>query len=323
MTAPAPALRGTTVLSDRAVRKVAQGAAREAVTVAARDVSASATVAGRRASVGVQVALPYPTHLSTDARRVQEHVTSRTRALTGLQVPTVRVVVSRLAPDAAPPSPPADAEAVAGPAVRPPRRWWSQRRRPMGVLSGLAAAAAVVCTVDVFRVHAAGAQPWVWRRSAVTWLAGHGPGDPTVTLAGVGAALVGAWLLFMVVTPGRRRQLTLGTAGEGWSAAIDRPAVAALLRDAVADVPGTQDIKVRCGRRTVKVRGEVAFGDCASARAEARRTATDVLDSCGLRRPLRLRLVLRPADTWQAPAADAGQNPEPHHATLTTGEGDA
>ncbi|WP_338692653.1 DUF6286 domain-containing protein [Streptomyces sp. Q6] len=293
------------------MRKVVRGAALEAV--AAREVSASATVVGRRAVVGVRVTLPFPAQLSAATRSVQEHVTARTRALTGLDVPSARVVVAGLAAHGTPPSPTdADADADVGPAGRPPRRWWSQRRRAAGLLLASAAAAAIVCTVDVLRVHAAGEPPAEWRPAAVRWLAGHGPGDPAVTLAGAVAALIGVWLLILALTPGRRRRLTLRTAGDGWCAAIDRSAVAALIRDVVADVPGTQDVKARCGRRTVTVRGEVAFGDCASARYQALRAATGLLAACDLRRPPRLRLALRPAGTWQAPATtDRAGAPHP------------
>nr|WP_237499794.1 DUF6286 domain-containing protein [Streptomyces sp. SID8379] len=211
---------------------------------------------------------------------------------------TVRVAVTRLTQTAAPVDPAPSAEAHAA----GPRRWWSQRRRPTGLVLALAAGIALAVTVDVFRVHLAGARPAAWRRSTVDWLSDHGPGDLSVTLAGTGCALCGLWLFVLALTPGRRRQLTLAAGSQDWSAAIDRSAVASLLRDAVHDVPGTQNVRVRAGRRRVTVRGEIAFGDCEGARAQARETAARTLADCGLHRPPRLRITLRPAAVWQPPA---------------------
>ncbi|MBO1337952.1 DUF6286 domain-containing protein [Streptomyces sp. VRA16 Mangrove soil] len=280
--------------------------------------SASAIVAGRRATVGVRVTLPFPAQLSAVTRGVQGHVTARTHALTGLHIPPVRVVVSRLAPHGIP-LPQSAADADTGSQVRSPRRWWSQRRGPTSLVLALTAAATIVCTADVLRVHVCGEWPGQWRLTALRWLAGHGPGDPTVTSAAVGAMLVGAWLVVLALTPGNRRQLMLAASRDGWCAQIDRSAVAALIRDAVGEVPGLHHITVRCGRRTVKVRGEVAFGDCASARDQARQTVTDTVAACGLVRPVRLRLALRPADAWQA-LAGADKDIAPRNGPSTTQE---
>nr|WP_275410247.1 DUF6286 domain-containing protein [Streptomyces sp. SID14478] len=209
---------------------------------------------------------------------------------------TVRVAVTRLTVTAPPVG-----SAPGTPDIRSPRRRWSQRRLPAGLVLVLAAGVTLACTVDVFRVHITGARPSPWRRTTVDWLAGHGPGDLPVTIGATGAALVGLWLLVLALTPGRRGQLMLAAAGPGWNAAIDRSAVASLIRDAVNDVPGTQDVKVRVGRRRIRVRGEIAFGDGATARAQAHEAAAGTLTDCDLRRVPRLRIVLRPAVTWQQP----------------------
>ncbi|WP_162637675.1 DUF6286 domain-containing protein, partial [Streptomyces qinglanensis] len=93
----AAARRGTTTVADKVVRKIAERAAGEALPgPAAGRASGSASVHGRRASVALRLPLPYPAPLSDTARRVQRHVTDRTRELTGLGVAPARLTVTRL-----------------------------------------------------------------------------------------------------------------------------------------------------------------------------------------------------------------------------------
>ncbi|MFE9384861.1 DUF6286 domain-containing protein [Streptomyces sp. NPDC007025] len=93
----AAARRGTTTVADKVVRKIAEQAAGETLPgPAAGRASGSASVHGRRASVALRLPLPYPAPLSDTARRVQSHVTDRTRELTGLGVAPARLTVTRL-----------------------------------------------------------------------------------------------------------------------------------------------------------------------------------------------------------------------------------
>lgn len=93
-----PAQRGTTVIADKAVRRIAERAAEEVLPVPASGTGrASVAVHGRRAAVALRVALPYPAALSDTARRVQRHVAARTGELTGLDIRAARLTVTRLA----------------------------------------------------------------------------------------------------------------------------------------------------------------------------------------------------------------------------------
>ncbi len=81
------AVRGTTTVSEKAVRKIAERAAAEALPGFARpSARGSASVRGRRAVVSLGVTLPYPAPLASTAERVERHVTDRTGRLTGLRL---------------------------------------------------------------------------------------------------------------------------------------------------------------------------------------------------------------------------------------------
>ncbi|MER5888709.1 DUF6286 domain-containing Asp23/Gls24 family envelope stress response protein [Streptomyces sp. NPDC001941] len=299
----AAALRGTTTVSEKAVRKIAQRAAGEVLPAsAAGDVRGSATVRGRRAAVALRVTLPYPAPLSETARDVQAYVAERTGQLTGLDVARPRLTTTRLAASAA-----RDVEPVAadGPGARAPRRWWSARRGPTAVVLLLAAAACGAVTADVVRVHATGAPAALWRTRAVDWLAGHGPGQLPLRVAGLVAVVLGAWLLVLALTPGRRGLLVLAAPGGPVTAVVDRQAVASLVRDAVGDVDGVAAVRVRVGRRRVRVRAVLAFGEVGAARAQALEATGLALRGCLLRRPLRPKVSVVPDAAWQAPEETA------------------
>ncbi|WP_432110229.1 DUF6286 domain-containing Asp23/Gls24 family envelope stress response protein [Streptomyces sp. AA1529] len=123
----AAARRGTTTVADKVVRKIAERAAGEALPgPAAGRASGSASVHGRRASVALRLPLPYPAPLSDTARRVQSHVTDRTRELTGLGVAPARLTVTRLtvpsepaAPGVSDPAPTSGSGTASGSAATP------------------------------------------------------------------------------------------------------------------------------------------------------------------------------------------------------------
>ncbi|MFF8948236.1 DUF6286 domain-containing protein [Streptomyces sp. NPDC014940] len=291
----AAARRGTTTVADRAVRRIAERAAGEALRgrPGARTTKSAASVRGRRARVALGVALPYPAPLTETVRGVQEHVASRTRELTGLDVPTARVEVTALGPATAGGDPVAadgGSAPQAAPPVRTPRRLWSGRRLPA---AGAAAAAALVCgalTADLVRVRGAHRPASAWRVAAVHWLSGHGPGDASVVAAGALTALLGAWLTVLAVTPGLRRRVTVCTPAPRVVAAVDRSAVESLVHDAVTAVAGVGRARVRVRRRRVTVRAGLLCGELAGARAAVTAAAGGALTSCGLSRVPRLRV---------------------------------
>ncbi|NEB94554.1 Asp23/Gls24 family envelope stress response protein, partial [Streptomyces bauhiniae] len=253
-----PERRGTTTVSDRAVRRIVGHAVTEALPGrAARATGSSATVRGGRAEVAVDVALPYPAPLTPTVRRVQDHVTARTAELTGLDVRTARVGVTTLTPDrmtepdltpdpdrltepdltpepdrltdpTLTPDPAAAPEsAKAAPRTRVPRRWWAQRRLPLGVLTLLATLTCGALATDLILVHTGHRPAALWRTGALHWLSAHGPGEPPVTAAALGCALLGVWLIVLAVTPGRRGLLTAHSPAPATRVAVDRGAVAA------------------------------------------------------------------------------------------------
>ncbi|MGW8991600.1 DUF6286 domain-containing protein [Streptomyces zhihengii] len=317
MSAPA-ARRGTTTVADRVVRRIALRAASEALPgPGTGGVGGSAAVHGRRAGIALRIAAPYPATLSDTARRVRGHVADRTGELTGLDVAPVRLSITRLAVPAALPAPAAASlpeapgGARGGRGERAPRRWWSARRAPVAVLSLLAAVCCAAVTADVIRVRATGAPAGVWRARSADWLSVHGPGDAQVTAGAVALAAAGLWLVLLALAPGRRRQLPLAAASPGWNAAVDRSTVAALLRDAVGDVPGIGAVRVRARRGRVVVTARLSFGDRAEAVRQAASAARRTIADCGLRRTPRLRVRVLPDSGWRPPPGAPAERRRP------------
>ncbi|MFE3634976.1 DUF6286 domain-containing protein [Streptomyces sp. NPDC059168] len=325
------ARRGTTTVTDRAVRRISERAADEALRgrAGARTTKSAASVRGRRAGVALGMTLPYPAPLAETVRSVQEHVSFRTRELSGLDVPPARIEVTALCPaatggqaqapgDGDTAAPGGGTAPTAAPPVHTPRRSWSGRRLPAAVV---AAAAALLCGAlgaDLIRVRTAHRPASAWRVLAVHWLPGHGPGDAAVVAAGVLTALLGLWLAVLAATPGLRRRATVRTPAPGVVATVDRTAVESLVRDAVTAVPGVGPVRVRMRRRRVTVRAGLLFGEHAQARAAVTAAAGGALTSCALRRSPRLRVGLVQEAVWQPPAPDTGADTDTD--TRTDGE---
>ncbi|MFK4065180.1 DUF6286 domain-containing Asp23/Gls24 family envelope stress response protein [Streptomyces sp. NPDC029674] len=307
MSTPA-AERGSTTVADRAVRRVAERAATEALAPGeVRTTRSSASVRGRRARVDVTVTLPYPTVLDDAGERVRSHVADRTARLTGLAVPSARVRVRELClrEEGASVEEGTSVEAGAGGRARRP---WSSRRLPVAALTF---AAAVVCGVllyDVLAVRTADRPPARWRADLMGWLTTHGPesGAWPGLAAAFGVFCLGVWLLVLAVTPGRRGRLPMRSPVAGVHAVLDRRAVASLLRDAVTELPGITRVRVDVGRRRARVRAGLAFGLPEDAHRALTEAAERALAACGVDRPLRLRVRLRPVPAWRAPAAVPG-----------------
>ncbi|MFD9791530.1 DUF6286 domain-containing Asp23/Gls24 family envelope stress response protein [Streptomyces sp. NPDC059070] len=319
----ASAERGTTTVSERAVRRIAARAATEALPRqgSSRATGASASVRGGRAELSLGMTLPYPAPLADTVREVQRHVTARTGQLTGLSVASTRVTVTSLAAPEGPASPAPQSEQ--GPT---PRRWWSQRRVPVAVLTALAAVPCGALAFDLAQVHTAHRATAAWRTRTMAWLSEHGPGDPAVVVFGALTALLGVWLILLAVTPGRRRQSTVLIPAARVDAAVDRSVVQLLVRDAVADVAGIGAVRVRVRRRRVTVRAALCFGDRAATRDRVTSAARAALTACNLRRGPRLRVTVVPEPIWRPPLpgkATHGPAPDRHGPTSAhTPEGD-
>lgn len=298
----AAAQRGTTIVSERAVRRIAERAAGERLP--GPGARASASVRGGRAELSLGVELPYPVPLGETVGTVRQHVVERTRRLTGLDVTATRVTVTTLAPSA-PPRPAVPPSPDAGPDARTPRRRWSRRRVPVALLTVAAAVGCGALALDLVRVHTAHLAPAGWRTSAVHWLSGHGPGDAGVAVGGVLMALAGLWAVLLALTPGRRRWSTVLAVAPRVDTEVDRSAVGALLREAVGDVDGVGAVRVKVRRRRVAVRAGLAFGDGDRARTAVTAAARDALAACRLRRAPRLRVRVVPEPVWRPPAVPA------------------
>ncbi|WP_344338846.1 DUF6286 domain-containing protein [Kitasatospora putterlickiae] len=152
-------------------------------------------------------------------------------------------------------------------------------------------AAAVVATVvlvvaggllyDVVAVRT-GHQARRWRAELADELATRHLDDPAVLLGAGAGVLVGGCLLWLALAPGLRRWLPLRPHGET-AAVIDRSGVAALLADRAAGTPGVEHLRVRVGRRRVRI-GLVGPADPASVERRLR----EELAAVTLARPLRL-----------------------------------
>ncbi|MEU4981525.1 DUF6286 domain-containing protein [Streptomyces sp. NPDC021969] len=307
----APAERGRTVVADRAVRRIAERAAAETDLGGrrARVTHGTATVRGRRTEVSVDVRLPYPAALGEAGERVRSRTAERVAELSGLTVRAATVRVQSLSADRAapPPSPAHEGGTPRGRARRP----WSARRVPAALVALVAAAACAALLYDVLSVHLAGRRPAGPRTGAVDWLATHGPGDTGVVAGGAVAAVLGAWLLCLALTPGLRGVLPMSPVpGQpAQRAVLDRAAAAELVRDAASAVPGVSHVRVRCGRRRVRVRARLSFGDRPATRAALRTTTAATLTTLGLSRRLGSRVALRPAPHWRPPGTEPAAGP--------------
>ncbi|GFN09202.1 hypothetical protein Smic_77580 [Streptomyces microflavus] len=249
---------------------------------------------GASARIAVGVRLPYPVRADEAAQRIRERAETRTAALTGLSVPRAEVRVDALSVAAPPPvpeaepGPPGDKDG-SGPRIR------AQRRVPAAVLAVVGAAACGLVLVDVIAVRFGGS-PAGWRTTVVDWAAAHGPADTAVRLAGVGAALVGAWLLGCALLPGLRRRLRMAAPASEVRAALDRTAAARILRERALGVPGVVRARVSVRRRRARVRAGVGYGRPEEVRAEVVRVLGASLLELGLHRTPALRVRVRRVD---------------------------
>lgn len=97
--AVAPGERGATRIADRVVAKIASRAAREAVgplPPGAAPPHATVVVRHEAARIRVHVELDYPGDIGGRCAQVRRQVVDRVRALTGMHVPEVVVLVERL-----------------------------------------------------------------------------------------------------------------------------------------------------------------------------------------------------------------------------------
>ncbi|MEW2071450.1 DUF6286 domain-containing protein [Streptomyces sp. NPDC007346] len=293
MTVPAGG-RGTTTVAPRAVRRIAERAAAEALPEGGSVIRGSADVRGASARIAVGVRLPYPVRADEAARRIRERAQTRTAALTGLSVPRAEVRVDALSAGAPPPVAEAEEAAPGSDSGkgRAATRIRAQRRVPAAVLAAVGAVACGLVLVDVVAVRFGGA-PAGWRTAVLDWAAAHGPADSSVRLGGAVAALAGAWLLGSALLPGLRRRLRMAAPAPGVRSALDRTAAARILRERALGVPGVVRARVSVRHRRAGVRADVGYGDPEEVRAEALRAMGAGLLELGPADPPALRVRVR------------------------------
>ncbi|MFE6056247.1 DUF6286 domain-containing protein [Kitasatospora sp. NPDC056446] len=178
------------------------------------------------------------------------------------------------------------------------RRW----RAPRTAAAALAATGVLVVAgallYDVVAVRV-GQPARRWRAQIADELATRHLDDLAVLVGAGAAVLLGGWLLWLAVAPGLGRWLVLRPYG-GTAAAVDRAGIGHLLADRAAGLTGIEHLRIRVGRRRVRV-SLVGPADPASVERRMR----DELDRVRLVRPL--RLDVRTAGG----RAGAGEAPEP------------
>ncbi|MFF8281671.1 DUF6286 domain-containing protein [Streptomyces albus] len=195
----------------------------------------------------------------------------------------------------------------------------------MAALALLGAVGGAVLLADLVSVHAGSSSPASWRMELVSWLSRHGPGDPVVVAGGATATVVGLWLLWLACTPGLRSVLPALPPDGSTRVVLERTAVAALVRDAAVGIEGMSRVVVRCGRRRLRVRARIAFGESSGADEEIRAAAQEALRGCGLSRPPRLRITVRPEPHWRPPGdtpAPGGSLPPPQTTPVARQDGE-
>ncbi|MFD5204978.1 DUF6286 domain-containing protein, partial [Streptomyces sp. NPDC058375] len=294
---------GTTTVAPRAVRRIAERAAAEALPAGGAVTRGSASVRGASARVTLRVRLPYPVRADETAGLIRDRARSRTAALTGLSVPHADIRIDALSvlpvpparesPDGEPPGADTTDRWGEGAARIGGRggRIRAQRRLPAAVTAIVGAAGCALLLVDVVSVRLGGT-PAAWRTSLVDWAATHGPADTAVRVGGAVAALTGFWLLGCALLPGLRRGLTMAVPGPHLRAALDRTAAARIVQDRAATVPGVVRVRVRV-RRRVRVRADVGFGEPQQVRAGVGRVVEAALPELSLARTPALRVGVR------------------------------
>ncbi|MFE3581218.1 DUF6286 domain-containing Asp23/Gls24 family envelope stress response protein [Streptomyces vinaceus] len=283
-----PGDRGVTTVTDRVTAKIARQAAAEATLPAGGHVlKSAATTRGSRVDVTVEVDLPVSAPADTGRMvHIHDHLTSRTRHLTGLAIAPAHLRIRTLGPLTASPQP--DIPHQLPVTIRRP---WSSRRT---AATGAATAVAVLSALTLWTVlheHLPGtaAPPWAQVRQ---WMTVSG-GWSLLRPAAWASAAAGAWLILLALTPGHRRLLPLGCP-RPVQAVISRRHAAHLVRAAVTEVPGLRVGKVRFTRRTVTVRAEAVYGTPHDIRTTATAAIERTLRSMTLHRTPKVRLVLRP-----------------------------
>ncbi|MEU9758245.1 DUF6286 domain-containing protein [Streptomyces sp. NPDC047987] len=174
-------------------------------------------------------------------------------------------------------------------------RFWSVRRLPAALIALVVLGCAGLLLYDMAAVRA-GRPAMRWRRVLARELADRPLHDVWVLTGAAVAVAIGLWLLVLALTPGLRGLLPMRRDRPGVRAGLDRQAAALVLRDRAAEVSGVRSVRVRMGRRRVRVRAVSHFRDLDDVRADLDTVLGTGIGELGLARKPRVSLsVRRPA----------------------------
>ncbi|MFB7785766.1 DUF6286 domain-containing protein [Streptomyces vinaceus] len=284
--------RGVTTVADRATAKIARQAAAEAtVPLGGHVLRGTATRNGRSVEVAVELDLPLQAPGNADQMaHLRDHLTERTRYLTGLAIAPAHIRVRKLTTDLVRTRPKAGE-----PPPRTARRPCSSRRPAAAAVGVAVAALSVLVLWAVLQQNVPAIPPAPWRQATERWYE-SGNRSFARPAAALTAAAAGGWLILLALTPGHRRALALGCPQSlPVRARITRTHAARLVRAAIAEVPGLRVRSVRFTPRKVTVRAEVALGGPQDLQKAVTDAVSRTLESMSLARRPRVRVAL--ADT--------------------------
>ncbi|AKG42202.1 DUF6286 domain-containing protein [Streptomyces xiamenensis] len=174
----------------------------------------------------------------------------------------------------------------------PAGRFWSVRRCPAAFVALVLLLAAALLLYDVASVRA-DRPVGAWRRRLADEFATRPLDDPWVIAAAGSAVVLGLVLIVLALTPGLRGLLPMRRDSAVLRAGIERRAAAVVLRDRGLQVPGVRAVRVRVGRRRVRVRAQAHFRDLHEVRADLDEVLEDGIAGLGLARQPALTVQVR------------------------------
>ncbi|MET9435405.1 DUF6286 domain-containing protein [Streptomyces sp. NPDC006551] len=164
------------------------------------------------------------------------------------------------------------------------RRFWAVRRIPAALVAAVVLGGAGLLLYDVAAVRA-DRTAMRWRRELADGLATRTLDNAWILAGAFAAVLLGAWLLFLAVTPGLRSVLPMRREHTDVRAGLDREAAALALRDRAMEVSGVQSVRVRMRRRKAAVRAVSHFRELDDVRADLEHALATGIGELGLARP--------------------------------------
>ncbi|WP_436787422.1 DUF6286 domain-containing protein [Yinghuangia sp. YIM S10712] len=176
---------------------------------------------------------------------------------------------------------------------RKPRRAWS----PRGFVAALTALGigGLAGTALFFGVAARLEHTPEWAYDLLDWVQTHEWTERWVWIGGIVAAVVGAWLLLLAWTPGRRHLLPLRPVAPDMSAYMTRRTAGNLLRHTALTSTGVLDARVRVTRRKAVLRVDYHFRDPDELHEELEEALRDRAQSLLLARVPVVDVRLQPA----------------------------